>query len=197
MAGAQPHVLTRRSSGHDHRDTWPEQHVHLRAARAQLPEAEGGPPSSWLHRGAGDAGRSRSSSSGACLLMQVKDYEGQVGNKGHITRRETGNIPTTAVAKLPGVKGEIPGEHRNRRGPAWDEFKHSVKTHGITEPIFITVDHNDVPRISEGNHRRDAAVELGMPSVPAEVRYFGHAEQQGSVTERHVKNHTLNQEQFS
>jgi hypothetical protein len=33
------------------------------------------------------------------------------------------------------------------------------------------------PVISEGNHRRDAAVELGHSHVPVEIRYFGHAEQ--------------------
>lgn len=42
--------------------------------------------------------------------------------------------------------------------------------------VFVTVDWGEEPKLSEGNHRRDAAVELGMTHVPAEVRYFGHAQ---------------------
>lgn len=116
--------------------------------------------------------------------VTVRDYEGQVGNKGHITRNENGTLPTWMLANMPGVNGEVPGEHRNRLGPRWNEFKNDVATNGIQRPIFITVDHDDAPRISEGNHRRDAAVELGHESVPVEIKYFGHAEQQGSVADR-------------
>lgn len=115
---------------------------------------------------------------------QIVNYEGEVGNLHHITSVEKGLIPTSAVANLPGVKGERPGEHRNRQGADWTAFLNDVRANGIRSPIFITVDYNDQPKISEGNHRRDAAVELGMPTVPVEIRYYGHAEQQGRVTER-------------
>lgn len=117
-------------------------------------------------------------------LHTVKDYEGRVGDPGHITRKEFGHLPTSSVAGLSGVRNEVPGQHRNRQGPEWDSFKSDISSNGIQEPIFITVDYGQPPRISEGNHRRDAAVELGMSHVPVEVRYFGHAERQGSVHER-------------
>jgi hypothetical protein len=54
----------------------------------------------------------------------------------------------------------------------------------VQRPIFITVNHGEQPKISEGNNRRDAAVATGQKTVPVEINYFGHAEQQGSVAER-------------
>lgn len=110
--------------------------------------------------------------------LTTKQYEGEVGNREHITQNGQGTLPIDVVRNMPGVKGERPGEHRNRQGQAWDDFLTDIQENGIREPIFITVDHDDVPRISEGNHRRDAAVELGLDEVPVEVRWFGHAEQQ-------------------
>ena len=115
----------------------------------------------------------------------VTDFPGTVGNRQHITRVVTGGtLPTSALATMPGSSGEQPGEHRNRQGKDWQDFKTDIKANGIRNPILITVDHGGEPVISEGNHRRDAAVELGMKDVPVEVRYFGHAEQEGSVLSR-------------
>jgi 8-oxo-dGTP diphosphatase len=116
--------------------------------------------------------------------LDVKEYGGTTGDSSHITRREDGWLPTSAVAHLPGAMGEVPGEHRNRKGEKWDSFKSDIAANGIKDPIFITVDHGKDPVISEGNHRRDAAVELGHSHVPVEVRYYGHAEQQGTVQSR-------------
>jgi ribosomal protein S18 acetylase RimI-like enzyme len=113
--------------------------------------------------------------------LVTKEYEGEVGNKDHITCRQDGTLPTASIAHLQGVMGEQPGEHRNKQGQRWDDFLADVKANGIKEPIFITVDYGEQPKISEGNHRRDAAVELGLPEVPVEIRYFGHAEQQSKL----------------
>lgn len=119
----------------------------------------------------------------AAVTVNFED-QGQVGNRTHITREDEGTLPTHLLANMPGVMDERPGEHRNRKGPQWDEFLADIKEHGIKHPIFITVDHGEGPRISEGNHRRDAAVELGLEEVPVTVRYFGHAEQEGSIQDR-------------
>lgn len=110
-----------------------------------------------------------------------RDYEGEVGNPQHITRKEEGHIPLSSIAHLQGVRGEQPGEHRNRQDEAWEKFKGDIAARGIQNPIFITVDHGQEPKISEGNHRRDAALELGLSHVPVEIRYFGHAERQRRV----------------
>lgn len=111
----------------------------------------------------------------------VHQYEGHVGSRSHITRTESGMLPVSAVAGLRGKNGEVPGEHRNRQGADWEGFKGDIASRGIKNPLFVTVDHGQSPVLSEGSHRRDAAVELGMSHVPAEIRYYGHAERQGLV----------------
>jgi hypothetical protein len=113
---------------------------------------------------------------GRQFVGSTKDYEGRVGDATHITRVQRGHLPIEAVAKMPGARGEVPGAHRNKQGEHWDHFKGNIATHGIKNPLFITVDHDQEPKLSEGNHRRDAAVELGHSHVPVEIRYFGHAE---------------------
>ncbi len=109
-------------------------------------------------------------------LRNTYEDWGEVGNRDHTTREDNGTVPTALIAELLGVMGEVPGEHRNKQGAAWERFKADISANGITNPIFITVDYGKGPRISEGNHRRDAAVELGMPEVPIQIRYFGCAE---------------------
>lgn len=105
--------------------------------------------------------------------------QGQYGNRTHITQEDRGTVPTDVLRNMPGYEGEVPGDHRNRKGDAWDSFKDDIATNGIVNPVFVTVGLKEGaagPVISEGNHRRDAAVELGMDEVPVQVRYFGHAE---------------------
>ncbi len=106
----------------------------------------------------------------------TQDWEGTVGNSQHITRVQRGHLPTSAVADMHGVKGEVPGEHRNKQGGQWESFKSDIAENGIRDPLFITVDHSQEPRLSEGNHRRDAAVEVGHSHVPVHITYYGHAE---------------------
>jgi hypothetical protein len=107
---------------------------------------------------------------------ETRNYDGAVGNSTHITRIERGTLPTSAVAQMTGFNGEIPGDHRNKRGDDWDKFKDNIKSNGIFSPLFIVVDYGKPPKLAEGNHRRDAAVELGLPRVPVEIKYFGKAE---------------------
>lgn len=116
--------------------------------------------------------------SGAQFPLETHDYEGRVGDPTHITRIQRGFLPMSAVANMHGARGEVPGEHRNRQGERWDKFKGDIAEHGIKNPLFITADYGEQPKLSEGSHRRDAAVELGHTHVPVEVRFFGHAERQ-------------------
>jgi hypothetical protein len=119
--------------------------------------------------------------------LKYTNYTGTTGNNQHITRSEMGTVPTRAIANMRGAATERPGDGPNRgpTGQHWEEFKQSIAENGIRSPIFITVDHGGQPRISEGNHRRDAAVSLGMENVPVEIRYFGHAEDEGTVMDRY------------
>jgi hypothetical protein len=102
-------------------------------------------------------------------------YGGQPGVDRHVTGEAFGKLPIEKVRNLPGAMGEMPGEHRNKHGQHWDDFKSDIAEHGIQHPIFIMHDSRGV-RLAEGNHRRDAAVELGHTHVPVEVRYFGQKE---------------------
>lgn len=106
----------------------------------------------------------------------TKDYEGEVGRRDHITRSQLGHLPIHAVAKLQGARGEQPGEHTTRSDARYAALRDDIKANGIKNPIFITVDPGEEPKISEGNNRRDVALELGYSHVPVEIRYFGHAE---------------------
>jgi GNAT superfamily N-acetyltransferase len=122
--------------------------------------------------------------------LEAHDYEGTAGDPAHITRNESGLLPVDSVRDLHGVNGEQPGHSDwHRTGQEWEDFKGAVARGegGAGEPIFITVDHGQEPKISEGNQRRDAYVENGASHVPVEVRYFGHAEQQGTVHERAMR----------
>lgn len=114
--------------------------------------------------------------SGGQFPLHTEDFEGRTGDPSHITRVQRGYLPTAAVANMPGARGEVPGEHRNRQGERWESFKDDIRKHGIKNPLFITADYGHDPVLSEGNHRRDAAVELGQSHVPVEIRFFGHAE---------------------
>lgn len=107
---------------------------------------------------------------------ETRDFEGRVGDRSHITRIQTGHLPIHAVATLRGANGEVPGEHTTRSDARYAELREDIRQNGIQKPIFITVDHGEEPKISEGNNRRDIALELGHSHVPAEIRYFGHAE---------------------
>lgn len=113
--------------------------------------------------------------------ITVKEYQGQTGDKRHITRVEQGNVPVADVAQYAGARGEARGEHRNRTGPAWDAFVADVKQNGVRDPILITKDYNGKPVVAEGNHRIDAAVAAGLKEIPATIRYFGNAQKQGLV----------------
>jgi len=118
------------------------------------------------------------------LQFEVREYEGTPGDSSHITRNESGLIPTAAIAHLHGVEGEVPGEHPNRQGERWERLKSDIAANGIRNPVFVTVDPGQDPKISEGNSRRDIAVEFGHSHVPVHIRYFGHAERQGTVFDR-------------
>ena len=79
--------------------------------------------------------------------------------------------------KLKDIRGannevRVPGESQ------YDMLRPSVERYGLYEdsPILIGVDQFGEPRIIEGNTRTAVARDLGLRSVPAEVRYFAGGE---------------------
>jgi hypothetical protein len=122
-------------------------------------------------------------SKAAALEVAFREH-GAYGNNTHITMEEKGTIPIEVVANMLGQSGEIPGDHRNMKGEEWEEFKADLTANGMHYGIFIVVEVGEPIRVWEGNHRRDAAVELGWDEIPVQIRYFGHAEQDGTLMER-------------
>ena len=114
-------------------------------------------------------------------------WEGRVGDMRHLTAKEEGFVPTEYIADLQGARGEIRGQHRNRQGKDWEDFKKDIQDRGIQQPIFIVSEPGFGPRIYNGNHRLDAALELGLSEVPIEVRYFGKQEDMGFLEDLYRK----------
>jgi ParB/Sulfiredoxin domain len=120
--------------------------------------------------------------------FKVSDYQGEVGNNRHITRNALGMLDIRVVQNMSGARGEIPGEHRNMRGQHWEDFKNDVAQHGVKNPIFVWVESGrGYPQLAEGSHRRDAAVAAGHTHIPAEIRYFGHAERERTPLEERYR----------
>lgn len=111
----------------------------------------------------------------------AKTYPGTAGNSSHITATQEGTISPQKLKTFEGASGEIRGQHRNMQGAQWTAFVDDVRQNGVQKPIFVTRDYGGKFKISEGNHRLDAALEAGLKSVPVEVRYFGTAEAQGML----------------
>jgi len=113
--------------------------------------------------------------------LNRQNWEGRRGNMNHLTAKEEGYVPTEYIADLQGARGEIRGQHRNRQGQKWEDFKSDIAQRGIQNPIFIVNEPGFGPRIYEGNHRLDAALELGLSEVPVEIKHFGKEEELGYI----------------
>ena len=78
------------------------------------------------------------------------------------------------LAVVPGARGErrVPGEAQ------YDRLRPSVEEHGLypDNPILVGINHLGDPYIIEGNTRAAVARDLGLRSVPAEVRWFAGGE---------------------
>lgn len=120
----------------------------------------------------------------------VKHHEGSGANTFVVESRAGCRLRVPAQLLFPNSWTMTLEEYRawdhQSHGKDWDDFKADVST-GIRNPLFITVDYGQAPKLSEGNHRRDAAAELGHTHVPATVRYFGKAEEQGVVGEKRYR----------
>lgn len=76
----------------------------------------------------------------------------------------------------------LPGHNAERRVPGdmqYDALRPSVEEHGLYEksPILIGVNYKGEPYIIEGNTRTAVADDLGLPELPAEIRWFAGGEE--------------------
>lgn len=103
---------------------------------------------------------------------------------------ESGNPVSGAVTAYtrkpvmldPNKVRRLPGHNAERRVPGemqYDALRPSVEAHGLypDSPILIGVNHEGAPYIIEGNTRTAVADDLGLPELPAEIRWFAGGEQ--------------------
>lgn len=143
----------------------------------------------WGSREAAWESREWSRAVAHTAALTVRTWDGRAGDPSHLTKEITGLVPTSLIADLPGKRGEVPGAHRNKQGPEWEAFLEDIDSRGIQNAIFIVVEETGEAFIYEGNHRRDAAVELGLDEVPVEIRFFGKSEDihpLGKIASQHV-----------
>lgn len=101
-------------------------------------------------------------------------------------RRHAHPMKATAVVKYRGIPvAEL------ARLPRGNELRYPVdalvadmRAHGWKYPpgtggqdIIVYVDAEGRPKIGEGNHRLDAAIQAGLAAVPVEVRYLGRSDE--------------------
>jgi hypothetical protein len=120
------------------------------------------------------------------IKEKFERHSGTEGNNRHITGEMYTNLPTEYCLKLSGVMGEDRKWHKHSSGmwlfgnytiEKWYEFLKSIAEDGLKWPIFITVDYKDRPKINEGNHRVQAFEQLKIETIPANIRFFGKAEE--------------------
>lgn len=115
------------------------------------------------------------------------DYEAGPSTQTAIQR---GEIELNDISSLPGRNGENhewtewtnpkDGQVHNYFGDyhetKWNNFLEDIKQNGILDPIAIDVEKDGSIKIYEGNHRVQAALQLGLQSVPVEIRYYGNSQ---------------------
>lgn len=78
------------------------------------------------------------------------------------------------VRSIPGARGErrVPGESQ------YDQLRPAIEKEGFdpSAPVLIGIDYRGEPYILEGNTRTAVASDLGIPEIPAEVRWFDGGE---------------------
>ena len=131
---------------------------------------------------------------GSRAALVVESWDGEYG-RFHITRSETGTLAVRDVIRWTdppyhGVRAWTGSGEDRRFGsysePAWNEFLSDIRHNGIQKPLLIRVmpagsrwsRPGKMPELWEGNHRLQAAIQLGMKEVPVVIDYFGRAEEE-------------------
>lgn len=90
-------------------------------------------------------------------------------------------LPTKMVLALPGLSLEHePGPEQRGRGTKAEYLRPSMKkgysSYTQTDAVFVVVNHLGQAWIAEGNNRTAVAAELGIETIPVNVRYFNGGE---------------------
>lgn len=120
----------------------------------------------------------------APVCLTEADYDGEFGNKRHLTRCELVLMPVEVLARFTGSRGEQIDFHE-RDGKRyfghyteadWQSFKEAINRDGMNEPITMHIEWDEPITIYEGSHRLQAAIQSGWKVIAADVRYYGKAE---------------------
>jgi len=124
--------------------------------------------------------------------MEIINYSGEKGNNSHCTAMISGSLSAKKIEWLKGKNDEQTLFEKSKSGrytlSDWDNFLADVKINGIKDPILIVVEQNTFdcngriinfasPKIFEGSHRLQAAIQLGI-DIKVDIRIFGHANHQ-------------------
>lgn len=102
-------------------------------------------------------------------------------NPRSVTAIQEGELDTVDLVAVPGFNNEVRDWHAegfgNYSAAGWQEFLDDVRAHGIEHPLLVDVAQDGTVSLVEGNHRLQAALQLGLPSVPVEIQYRGNSQQ--------------------
>ena len=136
--------------------------------------------------------------------LKVEEYIGKKGRKDHITRYEKGTIPTKEALTL-----NPPIRHHGRRKwhmrdgeryfgnyseERWNALLEDIRKNGIKTDLWIKADPGKEAELMEGNHRVQAAAQIGLPTVPVNIQYYGLREEDGLVAPQ-VRRTTIHQDE--
>jgi len=94
-------------------------------------------------------------------------------------------LPIDKIKDIPGSRGEV----RQQGESQYYELRKKVETEGFKNdsPILIGVNYRGDPYVIEGNTRIAVARDLGIESIPAQVRYFAGGElENGSLSPKYL-----------
>lgn len=100
---------------------------------------------------------------GTCLVPSLLTYP---GTRGERRRWRT-------ITKVDGTTHRIFGKYSESE---WYEFLDKMKQGVVTDPVMIYVDKSGKVSVADGNHRREASIQLGIKEIPVRVYYFGDSQ---------------------
>lgn len=115
--------------------------------------------------------------------------EGYEAGKSTWTACQEGTVTLDCIMDVPGKHGEKRewwewngtmrfGDYSEEQ---WNKFLNDIKRNGIQNPLLFFVEKDLTFVLAEGNHRREAAKQLGLTEVPVEIRYYGNSQKESST----------------
>lgn len=121
--------------------------------------------------------------------LAVGDYG--AGDDSKETYFQKGILTLDTLTNATGFNGEQRQWTEGRYGPGkyfglykeedWYEFLEDIKANGIKEPVQLQMNSDGSLYIWEGNHRVEAAKQLGLTEIPAKVYYMGQSQQEHKI----------------